>query len=371
MAAPTVLIVGGGVMGVATAAALAERGADVTLLERYTVAHDRASSHGLTRAIRHEYGAAAIYTALVARSLDLWRDLGREVGRDLYVPTGVLTLGTRDDGATLAGLEVMRAAGLPVERLDAAECRRRFPAFAPDGYDAITFNPVGGFLRAGDCTLALADRARRHGAMIRTGLRVARVAPEGSGGVVTLADGVEWRADRVVVTAGPWVRQVVPDLALPVTPTRQQVAYFAGLDGAAFGVGAFPVFLATMEYYGFPLTESGWLKVGSHRFGAAVDPDDDYPPDMAEVEAVRDFLRRVIPSAAAAPLALVDRCMYDVRPNEDFILDHHPGGAGVIIGSGFSGHGFKFGILIGRLLADLALGTPPEFPLDRFRLPAG
>jgi glycine/D-amino acid oxidase-like deaminating enzyme len=60
--------------------------------------------------------------------------------------------------------------------------------------------------------------------------------------------------------------------------------------------------------------------------------------------------------------------MYDVSPDEDFILDTHPGGSGVVIGSGFSGHGFKFGILVGQLLAALALGAEPPVPLDQFRI---
>lgn len=368
MTAPEVVIVGGGVMGVATAAALAERGARVTLLERASVAHEWASSHGLSRAIRHEYGAAVIYSAMVARSLALWRDLAAAAGRDLYVETGVLTLGDRADGHTLAGLATMRAAGLPVTEISHADCRQRFPIFEPAEFDAITYNAAGGFLRASECVLALAARARRLGATIREGVAVARVVPAGAGGRVILADGASLRADRVVVTAGPWTRTVLPDLALPIRPTRQQVAYFAGLPAARFGVGACPVFLARMDFYGFPLTESGWFKVGRHTFGPTVNPDAPYSPDMAEVAATRAFLRRVIPTAAEAPLAAVDRCMYDVTADEDFILDRHPGGPGVIIGSGFSGHGFKFGILIGRLLADLALDTPPEFPLDGFRL---
>jgi glycine/D-amino acid oxidase-like deaminating enzyme len=99
-----------------------------------------------------------------------------------------------------------------------------------------------------------------------------------------------------------------------------------------------------------------------------VDPNLTYEADLQEVADVRAFLRRVIPKAAAGKLALVDRCMYDVTPDEDFILDLHPGGKGIVIGSGFSGHGFKFGPLIGELLAALALGEQPEFPMERFRL---
>jgi monomeric sarcosine oxidase len=364
----TAIVVGGGVMGLSTGCALAASGAEVTVLERYSLAHDWASSHGLSRAIRHEYGPLAVYTRMVARSLALWEDLAREVGRHLYTETGVLTLGTERDGQTLAGYEVMRAEGLPVERLTPAECEVRFPQFRSGEYDAITYNPTGGMLHASPCLMALAQRLHARGGEVREGVRVARVEPSGTGGRVILEDGVRLEADRIIVTAGPWVHDVLPELRLPVRSTRQQVCYLDGLPASAFAAGVFPVFLASMEYYGFPLQGPGWLKVASHIFGHDVDPNEPYPPDFFEVRAVREFLRNVIPEAADAALALVDRCMYDVTPDEDFILDMYPGADGIVLGSGFSGHGFKFGILIGQLLAALALNEPPELPLDRFRL---
>jgi glycine/D-amino acid oxidase-like deaminating enzyme len=167
---------------------------------------------------------------------------------------------------------------------------------------------------------------------------------------------------------GPWIADVLPDVYVPMRVTRQQVCYFTGLDEETFGVGRFPIFLSGMNQYGFPMHGPGWLKVGLHDFGATVNPDQGYEPDMDEVEAVLAFLRAFIPGAAEAELAGVDRCMYDITTDEDFILDYHPGGRGVVIASGFSGHGFKFGVLIGRLLCALALDTEPEFPLERFRL---
>jgi monomeric sarcosine oxidase len=368
MSGPTVVVVGAGVMGLGAGAALAQAGARVTVLERRHIAHDWASSHGVSRAIRYEYGAAAHYTAMVARSLVLWNELARETVRTLYTETGVLTLGQPDDGHTLPGLEGMRAHGLPAERLSSDECERRFPQFRARDFRAITWNPRGGMLRATECCLALADRTRAHGGTIREGAEVMRVEPAGEGGRVWLASGETLTADRVVVAAGPWIAGVLPGASIPMRVTRQQVCYFSGLDAATFGVGRFPVFLAGMNQYGFPMHGPGWLKVGLHRFGATVDPNQGYDPDMGEVEAVRAFLRTVIPDAAQAELAGVDRCMYDVTADEDFILDYHPGGHGVIIASGFSGHGFKFGVLVGRLLCALALDTEPEFPLERFRL---
>lgn len=370
MAQQRILVVGGGVMGLATGCALAAQpDAEVTVLERFQVGHDWASSHGLTRAIRHEYGNATIYTEMVARSLPLWDALARETGRTLYTETGVLTLGQADDGHTLPGYEVMQAHGLPVERMTADECRERFPLFRPESYEAITWNPTGGMLHASECLVALTERLKARGGILREGAHVTSAEPTSSGGRVTLADGAQLTADRIVVTAGPWVHDVLSGIHLPVRPTRQQVCYFSDLPTPEmFSVGRFPVFLVGMNQYGFPLQGPGWFKVGLHSFGETADPNAGYEPDGQEVETVRDFLRRVIPDAAEARLALVDRCMYDSTPDEDFILDAHPGGSGVIIGSGFSGHGFKFGILIGEMLAALARNLPSPVPLERFRL---
>jgi glycine/D-amino acid oxidase-like deaminating enzyme len=215
---------------------------------------------------------------------------------------------------------------------------------------------------------ALADRLQRAGGTLRAGAQVALVTPGSDRVTVHLADGAALTAEYAIVTAGPWVHDVLPELHLPVRATRQQVCYLDSLDPLSFGVGHFPVFLADMVYYGLPLQGPGWLKVASHRFGATVNPNIPYTPDAEEIASVRAFLRQTIPAAADAPLAQMDLCMYDVTPDEDFILDYHPDSRRIIIGSGFSGHGLKFGVVVGELLAALALDQPATFPLDRFRL---
>ena len=362
------IVVGAGVMGLSAGCALAARGVEVTLLERYTVAHEWASSHGLSRAIRHEYGSAAPYSEMVARSLPLWRSLAEETGRHLYTETGVLTLGYANDGHTMPGLDVMRGLGLPVERLTHTECVHRFPQFRPDEYDVITWNPTGGMLHANECLVALTERFRRLGGHLMEHSQVVSLSTDSSAATVIMADGSRRQADVAVLTAGPWVHDLVPELHLPVRTTRQQVCYLTGLPSDQFGMVRFPVFLAAMEFYGFPVHGPGWMKVGSHVFGEAVDPNVPYVPDTNEVEAVRAFLRRTIPDASRAEVISIDRCMYDVTPDEDFILDYYPGTKRIVVGTGFSGHGFKFGVLIGDILAALALQTAAPVPLDRFAL---
>src|SRR5215472_14329024 len=168
---PSVVVVGGGVMGLSTGCALAAAGAKVTVVERFSVAHEWASSHGLSRAIRHEYGHRSLYTEMVASSLLLWDELAREAGRRLYTETGILSLGSAEDGETLPGYEVMRSAGLPVELLSGDDCRRRFPQFRAEEFDAITYNSRGGYLAATEGLRALAERLKRRGGELREGVR--------------------------------------------------------------------------------------------------------------------------------------------------------------------------------------------------------
>ena len=152
MAQQRIVVVGGGVMGLAAGCALAAQPEiEVTVLERFQVGHDWASSHGLTRAIRHEYGAETIYTEMVARSLPLWEALARETGRTLYTETGVLTLGHADDGHTLPGLDVMRAARLASPTVDRRESATN--ASRSFGQTSTTRSPgiPGGMLHASEC----------------------------------------------------------------------------------------------------------------------------------------------------------------------------------------------------------------------------
>jgi len=338
------------------------------VLERYALCHALSSSRGPSKAIRHEYGDDELYTRMVARSLRLWQELATITGQELYVQTGVLTLGHVDDGYTLPSLKTMRSLGLPVSRLSIDRCSTLFPQFMCDDYDAITYNEVGGFLTASKCVVALAGRLLKLGGKLRESSLVAALDLNGPRPAVRLNGGGVLAADRLVVAAGPWVQDLVGDLQLPVTPTRQQVTYISGVPASAFGPDKFPVFLIDRRYYGFPIHDSAWFKVASHRAGETADPNSPYPVDDSDADDCLSFLRRTIPIASLGKVAAVDRCMYDMTPDEDFILDRHPASDRVVIATGFSGHGFKFGPLLGRLIAALMLSEETEFPLDRFRM---
>jgi len=129
-----------------------------------------------------------------------------------------------------------------------------------------------------------------------------------------------------------------------------------------------PIFICHDERspYGLPVPGSDLYKIGIHPSGPTVDPDAQQSagtvPELADELA--DVARRLLPDYDPAP-ASTERCIYDNSPDEDFILDR---AGNVVLGSGTSGHGFKFGPLFGEWLATLATGQPGVAPDERFAL---
>src|SRR5215813_4690091 len=90
-------IIGAGVFGAWTARYLRRSGASVLLLDAYGAGNSRSSSGGETRIIRAGYGPDELYTRWAMRSLPLWREFFAEIGRDLFVRTGVMWVSEEND----------------------------------------------------------------------------------------------------------------------------------------------------------------------------------------------------------------------------------------------------------------------------------
>lgn len=365
------IVAGGGVMGMASAYALLNRGLRrVLVLERYMVGHDRAASTDRTKAIRYEYAEFEIYSRMVGRSIELWRELEAATGADLYVNCGVVCWGRGDRSFARRSYETLQPLGIPIRELSPDELVSLYPQFNPASIDYATHNPEGGFLRASSCVDALASEVRRLGGEIWENASLEAFSSGESGVEVRTGSGDTLSAERLVLTVGPWSASLLPGLGLqlPLTANKQQVVYIEGLSDE-FAPGLFPVFLnLDHEFYGFPLDSAGLLKASIHLPGPVIDPNIPHPPDDDFTIHMMDLLERYIPPAARGRVALARTCMYAMTPDEDFILDHFPGEGRVVIGAGFSGHGFKFAPLIGHLIADLSLDNPTEFPLEGFAI---
>jgi len=366
-----VAVVGGGIMGLATAYALLRRGVrGVVVLERERVGHDRAASSDDSRAIRYEYAGQEIYSRMVGRAIEMWRELEAVTGTALYVNCGVVCWGRSGEQHARLSYQVVSNLGVPIREVSPDELMCLYPPFARADIEYATVNPEGGFMRASACLAALQRLVRDLGCEIREQTQITGLEPDEGGVSFRLADGERMTASRAVLTTGAWGAKLLPQLGLrlPLTANRQQLVYIGGLD-ERFAPNRFPVFLnLDHDFYGFPLCGPDLFKASIHEPGPVIDPDVVQSPDGQFVEDVLSLLRTYIPDSARGEVRKSRMCMYAMTPDEDFVLDYFPGYRNLVVGAGFSGHGFKFGPVIGDLLACLLLDEQPAFDLSGFAL---
>lgn len=363
------IVVGLGAMGSAAAMHLARRGARVLGLDRFHPPHDRGSSHGETRLIREAYFEDPRYVPIVQRAFELWAELERDSGRTLIRQTGCLVLG-RPDGELVRGVLLSAAThSLPYERLDADAVRSRFPGFEPSPDMVGILEPRGGMLFPEACIAAHLAAAASRGAELRFGEPVVSWRADGDGYEVETGAG-RCRAGKLLLTAGPWIGDLLDGFALPLRVTRQTLFWFApNGDAARFDPRRCPayVFESTPNViaYGFPMVD-GAMKAALHVPGETTRPDQvRRDVDASEADALVDVLRRHLPDVPGR-LLRAETCLYTNTPDGHFVVDFHPRHPGVLVASACSGHGFKFSSAMGEVYADLLLDGRSRFDLGLF-----
>lgn len=376
MPSADVIVLGVGGMGASACAALAARGARVVGLDRFPPAHDRGSSHGATRLIRQAYFEHPDYVPLLLDAYRLWEGLEAESGQRLLMRSGLLLAGRPDSEAVAGARLAARLHALPLETLPPPEAGRRFPSIRLADDEIALFEPAAGYLLVEACVRAFAASASRHGARLESGVTVHGWREEGTGVAVDTDRGVQ-RADRLVITPGPWAPDLLRLAGMPMTVLRKSLFWFRPDAAAAadFSAGRLPCFAFDGPagfHYGFPDVDGAGVKIAEHTGGTPVaDPLAlDRALDAEELARVAAVARARLPSLGTT-LVSHAACMYTMTPDSHFCVGLHPDHPRVSIAAGFSGHGFKFASVIGATLADLALDGATARPVgflapDRF-----
>ena len=347
-----IVVVGGGIVGAATARALTRTSERVILVERFELGHARGSSHGTSRIFRLNYPDER-YVRLARAAAEAWRELEDESGEVLIERTGSLDIGATDRTSRALG-----TSGVPFETLDAAGVSARWPIHLEEGETAV-FQADGGTTHASRAHRALVTLAKAGGVEIREREPVHHLELESRGVRLTLDSGV-LRARAVVVAAGAWAPALLSDVGveLPVVPTRETVVYL-DVPGADTlppvidyertpGSTTPGIARAGQAAYALAAPAEG-LKAGLHHSGPVSDPDDAAAADEHVAAWVAEWAESRFETVGSVRNA--ETCLYANTADEGFVLERH---GRVVVGSACSGHGFKFAPVVGRTLAALA-----------------
>jgi sarcosine oxidase len=349
------IVVGGGLLGLATAWSLSSRGHEVLVLEKEEPGHALAGSKGKARIFRLSY-PDPFYVRLAQEALGLWRVLEDDTGRSLLHRRTLVNFGPGLDALA----DALASEGSPFTALTPGETTSHFPQLAITT-DAIA-EDTGGVLAADNCLAALRQAGSFEVAAQR---RVHKVTDGRHSASVILEDGAVLSADMVVICAGPHTLSLFSHDRVPnaAPPSLQQVVYLEALQPDT----PIPLFIEWGDdtVYGLPVVDQPLLKLSHHQPGSPEPADgSDLSDDPELLALLHDAAVRLLPTFSPEPVAS-ERCYYDNTRDSDFILDRR---GHIVVGCGTSGHGFKFGPILGELLADVATGSTPPHDLSRFAM---
>ncbi len=371
-----VIIVGGGAMGSSAAYHLSRAGARVLLIEQFEFGHERGASHGESRIIRLSYDYPE-YIALAADSLKLWSEFEHEAGERVFLKTGMLDISRPGHAAVEACMASMRKQNVSYDVLTQKELASLYPQLRIDKDMLAVYQKDAGILCPRKCVPLLARMAEKHGATCLENTVVTGFDLSGDGVQVKTSRGT-YRAEKLIVSAGPWAGKLLEklDLKLPLTVTQESYVFFRPTEMAQFQPENLPIFAfygdtshgPDIEFYGFPVFDKNGVKVAQHHAGPVTDPDErTFDVPQAIVDVLSGYVRKHLPGAYGEVIHKMT-CLYTTTPDRHFVIDRLPAAPSVIIAAGFSGHGFKFAILIGKILSGLVIPGGATYPLDLFSL---
>ncbi len=368
------LVVGAGIFGVTTALSLRSRGYGVTLIDPGPLPYPLAASTDVSKVVRMEYGSNRQYTRMAIGSIEGFHRWNELFGETLYHETGVLAASKGpmpDNEFVSSSYKMLLEEGQRPERLPDGEISRRFPAWSTGVYVDGFYNARGGYAESGRVVGKLAEHAAAVGVDVRPGQTADQLLLDGIRvqGMRT-REGATFNSDHTVIAAGSWTPWLLPELQSVMTATGHPIFHLKPIDPEPFHAPDFVVYFgdtARTGWYGFPMLREGIVKVSRHGVGVTLHPEHDerivHEEDHAEL---RIFLKDTFPALLDAEITYTRRCLYNDTLDEHFWIDHHPEKEGLSVATGGSGHGFKFGPVLGDLIADVVEGRPNEWA-DLFR----
>jgi sarcosine oxidase subunit beta len=369
--AADVMIVGGGIMGAATAFFLRRRGRSVILIERGLIGQQ---ASGVNFGNVRREGRAVAELPLANRSREIWGRLPELLGEDVeFRPTGYLRCCYEPDRVGVLEDHVRDAqdCGLALEFISGNALRARFPFLGPETL-AAAYSPQDGHANPRLVAPAFGRAAARAGAEVLENTEIATIAKVGTDFEAVATDGRQFRAPAALITAGAWASLLSEQFGEPV-PLVARGPQMAVTEAMPYALG--PVLGVTSsrpeEVVYLRQVERGNIVFGGGNRGPA------FPDIRRAYVAPGNLLSqlaeicRLVPALSAVRVIRSWSGIESYLPDDIPIMGPSPSTPGLYYAFGFCGHGFQLGPGVGDVMAELidrgATTTPIEpFAIGRF-----
>jgi sarcosine oxidase subunit beta len=363
------IVIGGGAMGVSTAYQLAEAGVDNVLLLEREASFGLGSTGRCAGGFRHQF-SSEVNVRLSIESVRMIKSFSEDHGLPLDVHVDGYLFLVRDELAWAGyreAADMQQRLGVRVELLDAAAAADLVPGLVVDGVIGATFGPDDGIADPSGLTNGYATIARRAGARLEVNRPVTaiRTSEDGSQVVGVEVDGETIDAPIVVLAAGVWGPALAATCGvdLPVKPEPRQLVLTTPFPGRP---ERRTLVIDTSTMFFFHREGDGVLmsRTPMHpqvTFETALD-------DRFVAEELLPYAVTILPALANAGLATTWTGLYEMSPDHDAILGPVHGLDGLLLAAGFSGHGFQHAPIVGKILAEIAVGAPPTVDISPLRV---
>lgn len=367
-----VIVIGGGIMGSATTYFIAtQTDLSVGLIEKEAIA---SGSTGDSSAIlRHHYDDEKVYSKMARWGHEFYRDFESNTGEKIaYGKAPMVRFGDEDTKEpVLAGYRILRELGIPVSRYEGEAMAEEYPMIQTDPFEVAVSDDDAAYSDGTDAASGFARAAQRAGASVVTGVAVEEILVDADSVSGVKTDSGQVSCDKVVVAAGPWTPRLMTPLGIdiPLKITREQVLLLDPPDSfRETHLDELPTSGAEEGWYLRPDFGEGVL-LATHHTDDEVNPDHYSPsPDQETILELLGGIESFVPALAESDIKGQYCGIYSTTPDNGFILDQ-VGPSGCFVACGFSGHGFKHGPTVGKIMMQLVeSGETDMVEIEKFSL---
>ena len=334
-------------MGLSAARSLLKEGHSIRLFEQAHIPNEHGSSFDDHRLIRYPYGAQEGYMHMVSDAYDAWDRLWADLGAIHYTDTGTLVISKSHRGWAAESQATLASSSFALTPLSATQLTERYPELNTQDVVVSFYLESGGALFASRILASLKEYVVSKGAELHEQTRITAI--DSRAGVVHTLKGDSFASDLIILTAGAWLPDLLPEFSKIACPSRQSTLYIQLSASSRERLQQLPMILdidPSSGFYLVPPVSGLGLKIGDHRFSYEGHPNNRaLPPET--YQTLRAACHR-LPVLSTYPIARTQVCFYTVAADEQFIGTRTQN---TWVLTGFSGHGFKFGPLVGEQLA--------------------